>query len=91
MSEKRLGELSAGELEDAIDGLFDDTFDQMPADEFFSTLAAMDAADSPEHLVIDGHVENGEFVPHAARGASLEGKYVRLGKTRIEIRIAPNS
>jgi hypothetical protein len=88
MKEKRLGELSETQLENMMDAVLDETFDQMPADEFFGTLKAMDDADTPERIVIKGHVENGEFVPHHADGASIEGKSIRVNrKAIIEIRI----
>ncbi|MBC8228083.1 hypothetical protein H8E77_00875 [bacterium] len=43
-------------------------------------LKAMDEADMPERAVVKGRVENGEFVPHAAQGAMLEGNFIRVNK-----------
>ena len=71
MKEKRLGTLSEQQLEDMMDFVLGEAFDQMPASEFFATLKAMDEADLPERVVIKGHMEDGEFVPHAVQGATL--------------------
>ena len=88
MKEERLGELSEQQLEDMIDATLDEVFDQMPPSEFFGTLKAMDSAESPERVVITGHVEDGEFVPHTAEGGILEGKSIRVNKKAIiEIQI----
>ena len=84
MKEKRLGELSEQQLEGMMDFVFSEEFDQMSASEFFSTLKAMDKADSPERVVVKGRVENGEFVPHAVQGATLlEDKRIRVNKKAI--------
>ena len=88
MKEKSLGELSEQQLEGMMDSALSEAFDQMPASEFFATLKAMDEADMPERVVVKGHVENGEFVPHAVQGAALEGKFIRVNKKAIiEIQI----
>jgi hypothetical protein len=88
MKEKRLGELSEQQLEGMMDFVLSEEFDQMPASEFFATLKAMDEADLPERVVVKGHVEDGEFVPHAALGAAIEGKHIRVNKKAIiEIQI----
>ena len=88
MKEKRLGELSEQQFEGMMDFVLGEEFDQMPASEFFATLKAMDEADLPERVVVKGHVEDGEFVPHAALGAAIEGKSIRVNKKAIiEIRI----
>ena len=84
MEEKQLGELSEQELEGMMDFVLSEEFDQMSASEFFSTLKAMDEAELPERVVIKGHVENDEFVPHAVQGATLiEDKCIRVKKKAI--------
>jgi len=84
MKEKQLGTLSEQQLEDMMDFVLSEEFDQMPASEFFATLKAMDEADSPERVVIKGHLENGEFIPHAVQGATLlEDKCIRVDKKAI--------
>ncbi len=70
MKEKRLGELSEQQFEGMMDFVVSEEFDQMPASEFVATLKAMDEADLPERVVVKGHVEDGEFVPHVALGAA---------------------
>jgi len=84
MEEKRLGELSEEQLEGMMDFVLSEEFDQMSASEFFSTLKAMDEADLPERVVVKGHVENGEFVPHVVQGATLlKDKRIRVNKKAI--------
>jgi hypothetical protein len=83
MNEKRLGELTEQELLGMMDLVMSEEFDQMPASEFFGTLKAMDEADAVERVVVKGHVENGEFVPHAVEGATLEGHCIRIGKKAL--------
>ena len=91
MKEKRLGELSEQQFEGMMDFVLGEEFDRMPASEFFATLNAIDPslrsrasyADLPERVVVKGHVEDGEFVPHAALGAAIEGKSIRVNKKAI--------
>ncbi len=84
MEEKRLGELSEEQLEGMMDFVLSEEFDQMPASEFLSMLKAMDEADLPERVVVKGHVEDGEFVPHAVQGAALlENKCISVNKKAI--------
>jgi hypothetical protein len=88
MSEKRLGELTEQELQGMMDFVFSEEFDQMPASEFFGTLRAMDEEEAIERVVIKGHVEDGEFVPHAVEGATLEGHRIRINrKALLEIQV----
>jgi hypothetical protein len=83
MKEERLGELSEQQLQGMMDAVLDEAFDQMPASEFFGTLKAMDEADAPQRVVVKGHIEDGDFVPHSVEGAILEGKSIRVNKTAI--------
>ncbi len=83
MKEKRLGELSEQELEGMMDFVLSEAFDQMSASEFFTALKAMDEANLPERVLIKGHVADGEFVPHAVEGATLEDKCIRINKKAI--------
>ncbi len=89
MKERRLGELSEQQLEGMMDFVFSEEFDQVSASEFFATLRVMDEADLPERVVVKGHVEDGEFVPHAVQGATLlEDNCIRVNKkATIEIHI----
>ena len=84
MKEKQLGTLSEQELEGMMNFVLSEEFDQMSASEFFATLRAMDEAELPERVLIKGHVENDEFVPHAVQGATLlEDKCIRVNKKAI--------
>lgn len=83
MSEKQLGELTEQELMSMMDFVLGEEFDAMPASEFFGTLRAMDEVETPERVVIRGHVEGGRFIPHAVEGGTLQGNSIRVSKNSL--------
>ena len=83
MNKPKLGDLSEQDLLEMTDFMASEEYDRMPAADFFDTLRAMDEADTPERVVIRGHLENASFVPDAVEGAVLDGRCIRIDRKAI--------